>query len=198
LLLRAMIPESWLRVPRSLEIRVLNPYGGASMPFEVRVKPRRQPAKIEIQFSKTTVSQKDQLEVAVHVTNPGKDSFLLPRRIAPFVGSNMLDGSYHFETKRPSDAAFADTVYGPILDGFWTKNPTEDQLLQLGQAVLVEPGERIPMWFVFLLTICTRLTTHRLCCRANIGYACVSIHGLSQVMIDSGSDCSVRHSFQIL
>jgi hypothetical protein len=140
LLLRAMIPQSWLRVPRSLEIRVLNPYGGASLPIEVQVKSRRQPAKMEIEFSQTTVGQKDQLEVTVHVANQGNVGFLLPKKIAPFIGGNMLDSSYHFETKRPNDVTFANTGIAN-LDGEWSKNPTEDQLLQSGQAVLVAPGE---------------------------------------------------------
>jgi hypothetical protein len=135
-LLRAMISQSWLREPRSLEIRVLNPYGGASLAIEIQLKAGRQPAEIESEFSKTTVRQKDQLEVAVRVTNQGNDSFLLPKKIEPFISDN----SYQFETKRPSDVTFSDIPVA-ILDGIsYESNPTEDQFINSGQAVLVAPG----------------------------------------------------------
>lgn len=140
-LLTGVIPESLLLQPRSFEVTVFNPPpgGGSSTPVSIQVKPRLQPAKLEIELSAVVARQKDRIEVTVHLTNQGNVSFYVPTSITPFTGGNMLN-SYHFEPKRPDDSVFTDPIQG-FADGMWSKKPLEEELIGSGQIVLVAPGE---------------------------------------------------------
>jgi hypothetical protein len=136
-LLTGLIPSSFLAEARLLDIRVLNLYGGASAPVTIEVKPRLQPATIEISISAIAASRKDRLELSVRLTNEGKDPFYVPTRLTPFTGGNVLN-SYHFEIKRPNAVVFKDPIR-TFLDGFI--RGTEETLLANGSIAVVRPGE---------------------------------------------------------
>jgi hypothetical protein len=138
-LLTGSIPRSFLNEPKLLELRVFNPYGGASAPVRITVKARTQPARLQIELSTVSAGQQDHIDVTVQLTNEGTDSFYVPVRITPFTGGNMLN-SYHFEVQRPSDLVFTDAVQG-YADGFFPKTTYEEELLRSGQIALVRPGE---------------------------------------------------------
>ena len=138
-MLIGVIPESLLREPRLLHVRVVSRYGGASIPLTVEVKQRRQPAKLEISLSTTSASKKDRIKVSIRLTNLSSESFYVPTKVTPFTGGNMLN-SYHFEVKRPNEPVFTDSVSG-YTDGMWLKKPTEEEIVASGQIKLLAPNE---------------------------------------------------------
>lgn len=139
-LLSAMIPESYLTQPGSFQVVVFNPPpgGGISEPVVVQVKPRLQPAKLEIELFPSSVRKGAQVEVTVRLTNLGRESFYVPKRITPFTGGNMLN-SYHFEVKRSGGVVFINPIR-TFVDGFWPFK-TGEEFVRAGLIVEVVPGQ---------------------------------------------------------
>jgi hypothetical protein len=105
----------------------------------IEVKPRKQPARLEIELSTVWTGHQDQLDVVIRLTNLGPISFYVPTHITPLMGGNMLN-SYHFEVRGPNDFVFTDPVHA-FADGIFPKTTTEETLLQSGRIALVRPAE---------------------------------------------------------